>query len=330
LHHVGDQAIADKIGATANEGVRTDGGGREPGLEINLLEFEAELDARTRGEEGLANQGNGLIESSSGRLRAAARDVEFLEDCQTARTQMLLEFAKDADRIGMVHEVEMANDGIEGLVEGEFGSIAFEEAGIAEAAELGTRKGPLEGRSEAVRADDFAAGANEIGDQEGDITGSAADIEDSHAGNNSSLLKELASERFEGLRWTTEAKGFLLGVAESRGGALGCGRVHGSLRTRIWSGLAGKADCNRKWGEEVRSSGGGRAQKTKAKGGEKMKRAKMVYWVACIRGALALTLLYSMFAVIGWKDLPARNTCRILMPDGWKQDWRERPFLEML
>jgi hypothetical protein len=195
---------------------------------------------------------------------------------------------------------------------------------------LGTRKGPLEGRSEAVRADDFAAGANEIGDQEGDITGSAADIEDPHAGNNSSLLEELASKRFEGLRRTTEAMEFLLGVAESRGGALCCSPVHGSLRTRIWSGLAGKADCNRKWGEEVRSSGGGRAQKTKAKGGEKMKRAKMVYWVACIRGALALTLLYSMFAVIGWKDLPARNTCRILMPDGWKQDWRERPFLEML
>jgi hypothetical protein len=168
------------------------------------------------------------------------------------------------DRIGMVHEVEMANDGIEGLVEGEFGSIAFEEAGIAEATELGTRKGPLEGRSEAFRADDFAAGANEIGDQEGDITGSAADIENPHAGNNSSLLEELASKRFEGLRRTTKAMEFLLGVAESRGGALCCGRVHGPLRTRIWSGLARKADCNRKW--ERRLGIAEEEELTKAKG----------------------------------------------------------------
>jgi hypothetical protein len=213
LQSIGDEAVADKIGSAANKGVHAHAGGREPGVEINLMEFEAELNARTCGEKSLPDEGNGMIEQGRGRKRAAARDVKFLEDCQTAWTKVLLEFAKCIDRVGIVHEDEAADHGIEGLVEGHFGGIAFEEAGIAKPTELGAGNGPLQGGTEAVGADDFTAGTDEIGDEEGDIAGSTPDIENPHAGGNSSLLEELTTERFEGLRWATESMEFQLGVA---------------------------------------------------------------------------------------------------------------------
>jgi hypothetical protein len=119
----------------------------------------------------------------------------------------------------MVHEVEMANDGIEGLVEGEFGSIAFEEAGIAEATELGS------------------------------------------------------GER-------------RLGIAEE---------------------------------EELK--------RRRRRAGEKMKRAKMVGGVYPGRAGSYAAVPY---VCRDWMERSAcENACRILMPDGWKQDWRERPFLGM-
>jgi hypothetical protein len=188
LQYINDEAVANKIGIAAYEGVHARGGRRKPGVEIKLMESEAELDVRAGGEQSLPDEGNGMIECGSGRKRATVGDVEFLEDCEPAWTQMVLEFAKGVDRIGISHEDKPANDGIERLVESDFGGIAFEEAGIAETTELGAGNGPLKGGRDAIGADDFAAGADEIGDEEGDVTSSTANFEDPHAGVDSGLL----------------------------------------------------------------------------------------------------------------------------------------------
>jgi len=186
LHHIGDENVTHEVLAAPNERIQTHGWSREPGVEINLVKFEAELRVRAGGEKRLPNQGNGAIEGGRGRKGTTVRHVEFLEDGEAARTEVMLEFAEGGDGIGIVHEDETANDGVEWFIERHFGRVAFEEAKVAHAAELGARDGPLDGRGDAVSADDFTAGANEIGDQESDIT-ATADIENTHAGDDAGL-----------------------------------------------------------------------------------------------------------------------------------------------
>ncbi len=264
------------------------------------MEFEAELHARAGGEKCLANECDGAIETGSGRNRAAVGDIEFLEDGEAAGTEMALKFAKSVDGIGIVHEDEAANDGIEGFVEQHFGGIAFEEADVAHAAELRAGNGPLNGGGDAVGANDFTAGADEIGDEESDIASATADVENAHAGDDASLEKKLASERFVGLRLTGESMEFLLGLAGRVGGALCSGGAHGSLREMSCHG-PGKGMI-----VTGRESEGKRRRIGYAAGKEEgMKFAKVVFWVAGIWGLLVITPLYFLFDVIGRQDPPA-------------------------
>jgi hypothetical protein len=56
-----------------------------------------------------------------------------------------------------------------------------------------------------------------------------------------------------------------------------------------------------------------------------MKFAKVVYWLAGIWGALALTPLHLIFAVLGGRI--CRGTPRPgFTSDWWEQGWRDRPF----
>jgi hypothetical protein len=53
----------------------------------------------------------------------------------------------------------------------------------------------LAGGGDALSANDFTPGANEIGEQESDIT-AAANIENTHAGGKAGLPEKLAGEGF--------------------------------------------------------------------------------------------------------------------------------------
>lgn len=230
MQDVGDQGETSELGAATDKRVHAHGGRGKSGIEIDLMEFEAELHAGAGGEKGLLDKGNSTIESGNGRKRAAVGDIEFLEDGEAAGTEVPLEFPKSVGRIGIIHEDETANDGVEGFVEGHFGGIAFEETNVAHAAELRAGDGPLDGGGDAVGADNFAAGSDETSDEEGDVATAAADIENAHAGGDAGLEKELASERLIGLRLTAEAMEFLLGMGERVSGALCSSGAHGSLR----------------------------------------------------------------------------------------------------
>ena len=264
------------------------------------MEFEAELHSGASGEKRLTNEGNGAIESRSGRNGAAIGDIKFLEDGEASGAEMMLQLAKSVDGIGIVHEDEAANDGVEGFVERHFGGIAFEETDVAHAAELRAGNGPLNGGGDAVGANDFAARANEIGDEESDIATAAADVENAHAGDDAGLEKKLASKGLVGLRLTAESMEFLLGLAGRVGGALCSGGAHGSLREMSCHG-PGKGMI-----VTGRESEGKRRRIGYAAGKEEgMKFAKVVFWVAGIWGLLVITPLYFMFDLIGQKDPPA-------------------------
>lgn len=240
MHKIGGESVTHEVLAAPNERIQTHSWSRESGVEINLVKFEAELNVRAGGEKRLPNQGKGVIEGRRGRKGTTVRHIEFLEDSEAARTEVMLEFAEGRDGIRIVHEDVTANDGVEWFIERHFGGVAFEKANVAYAAELGPRDGPLEGGGDSLSADDFTPGANEIGDQESDITATAANIENTHAGGEAGLPEELASEGFIRASLTVEEMDFLRGVAKSVGGALCGGRVHGSVRKRSCSGLAGR------------------------------------------------------------------------------------------
>ena len=252
MQDIADQGEADEFGSATDERIHAHGRCGKSGIEINLMEFEAELHAGSGGEKCLADEGNGPIERRSGRKRAAVSDIEFLEDREAAGTNVTLEFVKRNDRIGIIHEDETANNGVEWFVERHFGRVAFEETNVAHTAELCAGDGPLNRRSSAVGADDLTAGTDEIRNQECDIASAAADIENTHAGCDASLEKELASEGLESLRLAAESMEFLLGVAESVRGTLCGGGAHGSLENELSS--LGKNDCNRKKGKKVKET----------------------------------------------------------------------------
>jgi len=98
-----------------------------------------------------------------------------------------------------------------------------------------------------------------------------------HAGSDAGLQEELAGEGFIRLRLTVETMEFLAGVTKSVGGALCSSRELTPRRSR--SGLAGKNDCNRKRGDEVKREGGSQARGSAAGGKErtKIKFAKVVF-----------------------------------------------------
>ena len=210
LQNIGDQGEADEFGTATHERIHAHGGGGKSGVEINLMEFQAELHTGSGGDKSLADEGNGAIKGGSGRQRAAVGEVEFLEDGEAAGTKMALELAKSGDGIWIVHEDETANDGVEGFVEGHFGRVTFEEANVAHAAKLSAGNGPLNGGGDAVGADNFTAGTDKIGDEKGDVAATTADVENAHAGRDAGLEKELASERFVSLGLAAESMEFLL------------------------------------------------------------------------------------------------------------------------
>jgi hypothetical protein len=210
VQDVGNQGESDEFGAATDERIHAHGRCGKSGVEIHLVKLEAELHPRARSEKRLPDQGNGAIESWSGRKRAAVSDIEFLEDGKASGTEVVLEFAKGVDGIGIVHEDQTANHGVEGFVKGHFGGIALDEANVAHAPELRAGNGPLNGRRDAVAADNFTAGTDEIGDEEGDITSAAPDVENAHARGNAGLEKKLAGEGLVSLRLAAESMEFLL------------------------------------------------------------------------------------------------------------------------
>jgi hypothetical protein len=260
LHKIGGESVTHEVLAAPNERIQTHSWSRESGVEINLVKFEADLNVRADGEKRLPNQGNGVIESGRGRQGTTVRHIEFLEHSEAAGAEVMLEFAEGGNGIGIVDEDVTANDGVKWFIERHFDGVAFEEANVTHAAELGARDGPLAGGGDAHSANDFTPGANEIGEQESDITAAAANIENTHAGGKAGLPEKLAGEGFIRSRLTVEAMEFLLGIAKSVRGALCGSRVHDSLRKRSWSGLAGNNNCSRKRGGEVKRKAGRHAQ----------------------------------------------------------------------
>jgi hypothetical protein len=162
VQDIADQGEADEFGSATDERIHSHGRCGKSGIEINLMEFETELHPGSGGEKCLAYEGNGAIERRSGWEGAAVSDIEFLEDREAAGTKVTLEFVKRNDRIGIIHEDETANNGVEWFVERHFGRIAFEEANVAHTAELCAGDGPLNRGRRAVGADDLTAGTDEI------------------------------------------------------------------------------------------------------------------------------------------------------------------------
>ncbi len=87
-------------------------------------------------------------------------------------------------RLALKHENVAADDGVEGSVELHLGRISIAENDVAKGPGIRSPPRRCQSGRRSVCSDDFALGSDKFCRQEGDIAGTAADVEHPHPGDD--------------------------------------------------------------------------------------------------------------------------------------------------
>ena len=119
------------------------------------------------------------------------------------------------DRVALKHENVAADDGVEGPIERHLDRISLAEDHVAKGP--GVRSLPCRDQSgrRSVCSDDFAPGSDKVCRQEGDIAGTAADVEHPHPGFDPGGAKEPPRDRIDEMRLLVQAIELPIGMAEN-------------------------------------------------------------------------------------------------------------------
>jgi len=124
-----------------------------------------------------------------------------------AGPQQLRRTPYDGHRVVDVEQDQPADDRVEAVAHGEAPHVAGHELDVGDPLAAGPVAGERHGGLGAVDADDGAARADPAGEEEGDVAGAAAEVEDAHAGGD-------PAEREEGARRSGQHAGLGLESGE--------------------------------------------------------------------------------------------------------------------
>jgi hypothetical protein len=108
-------------------------------------------------------------------------------------------------RLALEHENVAADDGVEGPVERHFGRISLAEDHVAKGSGIRSLSRRCQSGRRSVCPDDFAPGSDKVCQQEGDIAGTAADVEHAHPGDDPGGGKKPPRDRINETRLLVES-----------------------------------------------------------------------------------------------------------------------------
>ena len=200
--------------------------------------------------EGLDHELARLVPEGLFRERPGAGgriEVELLDGDDAARPDVRSDPTQPLGRIPPVHDDKPADSGVEAPLELGCAGVALDEAHVTQPERLRAPAGNLERGTVDVDADHLTLGTDELGRQQGNVSGTAAHLEDAHARLEAGRPEELLGRASEEGRLAAQALIFrprarqrVCGVGlRTRGAAAGLGgmthdlRVHHPSGTRI-------------------------------------------------------------------------------------------------
>jgi hypothetical protein len=117
-----------------------------------------------------------------------------------------------------------SDDRVEALLEHQLGRVAFAKRHVAQRLLIGTASSNGERVGRSIGTDHLARLTHEVGDQECDVAGAAADVEHAHPGDDPGFDQEPSRDRIDEPRLNAETLQLPLGMTERVGGRLGFGR----------------------------------------------------------------------------------------------------------
>lgn len=188
------------------------------------------------------------------RSRAGGRiEVELLEGDCAARPDVRRDPSQRLGWIPPVHEDEPAHGGIETPIELGCARVALDEAHVTQPERLRATACHLERGTVDFHADDLALGTDKLGRQQGNVSRTAAHLEDAHARLEAGRAEEPLGRGFEDGRLVAQALVFLPRarqrvarvVLRTRRAAAGLRGMTHDLRMNHPSGTRiGRAPCN--------------------------------------------------------------------------------------
>ena len=139
--------------------------------------------------------------------------VHFVESRESVRTHEAQRGAQRGGRIGRVHQHEAPDDGVEVPIQLQVANVAGPERDVRRARHLGSAGRGTDHLGICIDSEDAARSADELSDEEGNVSRAAPDVEDSHARTNPRILEEVARQRFEELGTILQAPRFVGGPA---------------------------------------------------------------------------------------------------------------------
>lgn len=133
-------------------------------------------------------------------MRTRAVPIELVKREYAAWPQVRGKTAKHGGRIRLKHQDIAADNRVKRALESQFRGIAFDKGHIRErSGRFACVRCPYRNGS-AVDTDDFAAGANQIGNKKADVTGAASHIEYPHPRNDACFHERPARDRINQAR----------------------------------------------------------------------------------------------------------------------------------
>jgi len=118
-------------------------------------------------------------------------------------------------RVALKHENVAADDGVEASVERHLGRISLAEDHVAKGPGIRSLPRRCQSDRRSVCPDDFAPSADKVCRKEGDIAGTAADVEHPHPGYDPGGAKEPPRDRIDEMRLLAQAVELPIGMAKN-------------------------------------------------------------------------------------------------------------------
>jgi hypothetical protein len=138
-----------------------------------------------------------------------------MEENDTTTPRMFGKPSEHRRRVALKHEDVTADDGVEGSVERHLGRISLAEHHVAKGPGIRSLPRRCQSGRRSVSSDDFAPGPDEVCRQEGDIAGTAADVEHAHPGDDPGGAKKPPRDRINETRLLVETVELPIGMAKN-------------------------------------------------------------------------------------------------------------------
>jgi hypothetical protein len=161
------------------------------------VQLDAHERIGARAAKGLINQLPAMVIRGHRRKGAKTVTVGLVEDDDATRSEVDGESSQRGCGVFLVHQHISTNDGIEWGSKGHFRGVTLLKGHIVEASLFGPLRCHLQGSGDAIGADHLPGCTDEFCGEEGDITGTTADIEHAHPSTDPGFYEVAPSDRYD-------------------------------------------------------------------------------------------------------------------------------------